>query len=294
MQEVYKVDSALYLQVPVKLPSEINNKLTVVIPGGEYVFPFIVDVPSLELTSMFNEYAPSGDTTTIYGKFFELYEIDSLSAVVSFGGKEKPVIKSGDTYVTVQVPEGLGVNTEVKLISKLHETEATLPSFYKDQRHIMTTFDSDYPNMGGHPEYVGTFDEEKPMSGNYIRLKDPSGWWYLFEMGVTYTRDMILHPENYEVRFELRMHQPIMKSIFYIYFYWAISPEPLGAEYFKVQSTSIWQTVGIPLDKIIPEACRNEEQGLDNSFNIRVENYDGTMLMDFDNFRIAKKGSTTE
>ena len=47
---------------------------------------------------MFNEYTAPGDTIMIYGDFFNLYEIDSLNAVVDFNGKVSPVIKSANKY----------------------------------------------------------------------------------------------------------------------------------------------------------------------------------------------------
>lgn len=63
----------------------------------------------------------------IYGDFFELYEIDSLNAVVDFNGKISKVISSGNNYLTAQVPKTVDKNIKVKVKGTKWDVEATCP-----------------------------------------------------------------------------------------------------------------------------------------------------------------------
>lgn len=71
---------------------------------------------------------------------------------------------------------------------------------------------------------------------------------------------------------------------------WAVAPNPMSGETFNVQNLNVWQTVNIPLEKIIPLGYTGT--WTDYSLNIRVEDYAPVeqIAMYFDNFRIYKIG----
>ncbi len=298
LEEIYEKDDVVYLQVPVKLPQEVTDKIYVTTPGGEVTYTFTVNSPDLELTGMFNEYTPPGDTIRIYGKFITLYEIDASNAVVRFGDIETPVISATDNSITARVPADVQPNVKVQLKSNKYDVVAECPGFYQDKQHVITTFDSDYPytNATGQ-QWVGAWTNPKPTSGKYIRFEvnqatypDGLGWFYLMENSYVYTVDMIQHPENYTLKFELNMTQPIKSTNFFIYYYWAVAPQPIGSDLFTVQTFGRWQTVSIPLEKIIPMGNTTTDTSF--SLNFRVENFAPveTVAMYFDNLRIYKKG----
>ena len=306
MEEVYYENEVLYLQIPVKMPLEVNNKLTVATRGGEVAFDFTVNVPDLELTGMFNEYTPPGDTIKIYGKFLDLYEITSENTKIVFGNIESSVIDNNGTYLTAKVPQNVQANVKVKAVNSKFNATAECPGWYQDKHNIVTTFDDDFPYPGGTgQQWVGAWTEPEPTSGKYIRFEvspetypDGLGWFYLMEHNVRYELDMLAHPENYVLKFELNMLNPIQRTKFFIYFYWAIDPNPVGSEYFTVQNLGVWQTVGIPLDKIVLkdkwDASPYPWNGTstDFSLNFRIENFAPVerVAMYFDNLRIYKVG----
>ena len=113
MLEVYTESDILFLKIPVKLPKEETNKIYIYNSTGRQEIPFKANAPKLRLDRMFNEYTSPGDTIMIYGDFFELYEIDSLNAVVDFNGKFSKVISSGNNYLTAQVPKTVDNNIKV-------------------------------------------------------------------------------------------------------------------------------------------------------------------------------------
>lgn len=297
LKDIYYENNVLYVQVPVKLPSKVTNKVTVKTQGGETAFDFNVNIPNLQLTSMFNEYTLPGDTIKIYGKFLSLYEVNSSNTVVSFGGKESPVIKSTDNYITAKVPLDAQPNVRVKAINKKYNAEAVCPGYYQDKHHVITTFDSDYPYTSSTgQQWVGEWKTPKPTSGKYLRFEVdqatyPSGlgWFYFFTSDVNYTLDMMQHPDKYTLKFELNMNLPIKTTNFFIYYYWAVAPTPMSGESFTVQNMNIWQTVNIPLEKIIPLGYTGTDTNY--SLNIRVEDFAPVeqVAMYFDNFRIYQK-----
>lgn len=171
---------------------------------------------------------------------------------------------------------------------------------------MITTFDDDFPySSGTGQQWVGAWTDPKPTSGKYIRFEVTSetypyglGWFYLMEYNVRYQLDMLVHPENYGLKFELNMLNPIQRTEFFVYFYWAIDPNPIGGEYFTVQDFGVWQTVTIPLDKIILKEKWAESPypwdgtSTDWALNFRVQNFEPVerVAMYFDNLRIYKIG----
>ncbi|MDR0541533.1 MAG: glycan-binding surface protein [Dysgonamonadaceae bacterium] len=304
MKEVYYENNVLHLQIPVKMPLEVTNKLTVITRGGESSFDFTVNVPNLELTGMFNEYTLPGDTIKIYGKFLDLYEITSENTKIVFGNIESPVIDNNSNYLTARVPQNVQANVKVKAVNSKFNATAECPGWYQDKHNIVTTFDDDFPYTNGTgQQWVAAWPDPKPTSGKYIRFEvtpetysNGLGWFYLMEHNVNYQIDMLSHPENYVLKFELNMLNPIQRTKFFIYFYWAIDPNPIGSEYFSVQNPGVWQTVTIPLDKIVLKdkwaASPYPWDGVSTGFsiNFRVENFAPVerVAMYFDNLRIYK------
>lgn len=298
LEEVYEENGIVYLQIPVKLPLEITNKLYLKTAAGMSEIPFTVTSPALELTGMFNEYTPPGDTIRIYGRFIKLYEVDATNSVVLFGDKESPVITAADNYITARVPQDVQSNVKVTLKNNKYNAVAICPGYYRDKNNVITSFDSDFPYASSTgQQWVGEWPDPKPTSGKYIRFEvdqqrypNGLGWFYLMENSYNYKLDMIQHPEKYVLKFELNMGLPIKKTNFFIYYYWAVAPTAIGGDVFSVQNLGRWQTMSIPLEKIIPTG--NTGTSTSFSLNFRVENFAPVeqVAMFFDNFRIYKKG----
>lgn len=149
--------------------------------------------PDLKLTRMFNEYTKPGDTIMIYGDFFNLYEIDSLNAVVDFNGKISKVITSSNTYLTAQVPKDVDKNIKVKVKGMKYDVEAVCPGRYYDREFMIMDFDELLPTSMTN---VVTDEKDKQrLSGNFLRINNDSeysGWWYIAERGdIQYTTDML-------------------------------------------------------------------------------------------------------
>ena len=299
MREVYVVDTAFYLQVPLDLPNEITNKISVRTPAGEADHDFKVNFPALSVNAIHNEYTASGEMMKIYGDYFDLYQVGPKTTVVSFGGKEVAVASATNKMLQVKIPEGLDFDTPVEVVNHKFNVRALSSAHYKDRRNMITNFDSDYPYTGSDGQaWVGLWDDPKPLSGNFIKFEAnrssyPSGlgWLYLLQMPFSYNQEMIMHPENYCLKFEIYMKKPLIATQFFIYYYWnqSSAPSPLGGESIRVKNLNEWETLAIPLEKIIPKGLSGTEKV--NSLNIRIQCFEPTddLAMYFDNFRIYKK-----
>lgn len=297
MLEVYTESDILFLKIPVKLPKEETDKIYIYNSTGCQEIPFKANAPQLRLDRMFNEYTSPGDTIMIYGDFFELYEIDSLNAVVDFNGKISKVISSGNNYLTAQVPETVDKNIKVKVKGTKWDVEATCPGRYYDREFIIMDFDEFLPTSMAN---VVT-DEKDPqrLSGNFLRIDDKSeysGWWYIAERGdIAYTADMLglESSKNYVVKCEFRTaNQFIQDKIkFCNYLYWAAPTCDWVATDFNIQNFNRWETITLPFTVIQSTDYPDNYPGSYTSFNMRLE-IDPNIARNFafDNIRIYKKG----
>lgn len=293
MLETYSEKDILYMQIPVQLPREETNKIYIYNSNGVKELNLKTKAPELKLTRMFNEYTKPGDTVMIYGDYFNLYEIDSLNAVVDFNGKESKVITSSNTYLTTQVPKNVDKNIKVKVKGTKWNVEAICPGRYYDQECMIMDFDGIMPN---DPVNVATDPEDKVrLSGNYLLINDKSeysGWWYIAEKSdVPFTDDMLDHSENYVVKCEFRTGNQLItdKIKFCNYLFWDAEPMYWVPSDFTNQKFNQWETITLPFKRNY--STTYPENGYYHSFNMRLE-IDPTIARNFafDNIRICKKG----
>ena len=297
MLETYSEKDVLYMQIPVQLPTNETNKIYIFNSKGIKELPFKALAPDLKLTRMFNEYTKPGDTIMIYGDFFNLYEIDSLNAVVDFNGKISKVITSSNTYLTAQVPKDVDKNIKVKVKGMKYDVEAVCPGRYYDREFMIMDFDELLPTSMTN---VVTDEKDKQrLSGNFLRINNDSeysGWWYIAERGgIAYTADMLglESSKNYVVKCEFRTaNQFIQDKIkFCNYLYWAAPTCDWIATDFNVQNFNRWETITLPFTVIQSTDYPDNYPGSYTSFNMRLE-IDQNIARNFafDNIRIYKKG----
>lgn len=292
--EVYTENDILYLKIPVKLAINTTDKIYIYNTAGYQEISFKTISPALYLERMFNEYTKPGDTIMIYGDFFELYEIDSLNAVVDFNGKVSKVISSANNYLTAQVPEDVDKNIKVKVKGVKYDVEAFCPGRYYDNDCMMMDFDDLMPS---NPVNVVTNPNDKQrLSGNFLRIDNTSeysGWWYIAEKsGVPFTDDMLDNYQDYVIKCEFRTANQFVdgKIRFCNYLFWDASPMEWIPGDFIFQNFNRWETVMLPF--VVNRSTTYPENMYYHSFNMRLEIDPGIVRnFAFDNIRIYKKGS---
>ena len=293
LREVYTENDILYLKIPVKLAVEVTNKIYIYNHWGCQEIVFKTNSPDLYLERMFNEYTKPGDTIMIYGDFFELYEIDSLNAVVDFNGKISKVITSADKYLTAQVPKDVDKNIKVKVKGLKYDVEATCPGRYYDRECMIMDFDELVPTSMAN--VVVDEEDEQRFSGNFLRIDDKStwnSWWYIAEISdVPFTDDMLDNPGDYEIKCEFRTANQLIdgKIKFCNYLFWDAAPMEWVSTDFVIQNFNRWETIRLPF--VVNRSTTYPENSYYHSFNMRLE-IDETIARNFsfDNIRICRKG----
>ena len=292
--DVYTNNDILFIKIPVKLAMNVTDKIYIHNIKGVQEIPFKALSPALYLNRMFNEYTKPGDTIMIYGDFFELYEIDSLNAVVDFNGTESSVISSSNNYLTAKVPLNVDKNIKVKVKGMKYEVEAICPGRYYDNECIIMDFDMSMPN---NPVNVVVDPNDKQrLSGNFLRIDDKSAytsWWYIAERGdVPYTDDMLDNYQNYVIKCEFRTANQFIdgKIKFFNYMFWDAAPMQWNPSNFVFQNFNRWETITLPF--VVNRSSTYPQNNYYKNFNIRIE-IDPAIARNFafDNIRVYKKGS---
>lgn len=292
--DIYTNNDILFLKIPVKLAMNETDKIYIHNIKGVQEIPFKALPPALFLDRMFNEYTKPGDTIMIYGDFFELYEIDSLNAVVDFNGTESSVISSSNNYLTAKVPLNVDKNIKVKVKGMKYEVEAICPGRYYDNECIIMDFDMSMPN---NPVNVVVDPNDKQrLSGNFLRIDDKSAytsWWYIAERGdVPYTDDMLDNYQNYVIKCEFRTANQFIdgKIKFFNYMFWDAAPMQWNPSNFVFQNFNRWETITLPF--VVNRSSTYPQNNYYKTFNIRIE-IDPAIARNFafDNIRVYKKGS---
>ena len=189
-------NNTMIVTVPGKIPGEVFDKIFMVNNKGEKTeYPFKVLVPGPKILSMDNEWAPAGDTQTLYGSYF----IDDPNVPLSLkiAGKNVPLNKEkfNDSHIEFVVPEGLSEG-EIEVTTVYGTQKASFR--YKDSRGMITNFD----NPDGFSENSGTkgivpqgwnlamtYSTEGGLDGYYAQVGDGSmtmpadgGWTESFKI----------------------------------------------------------------------------------------------------------------
>lgn len=291
--DAYSENDILYLKIPVKLAIDVTNKIYIYNRLGCQEIPFKTNSPALKLDRMFNEYTNPGDTIMIYGDFFELYEIDSLNAIVDFNGKISKVIASGNNYLTAQVPKDVEENIKVKVKGLKYDVEAVCPGRYRDKECMIMDFDESVPSSMAN--VITDINDKNRLSGNYLRIDDKSewnSWWYIAEISnVPFTDDMLDNYENYVIKCEFYTANQLIdgKIKFCNYLFWDAAPMEWNPTDFVVQNFNRWETITLPF--VVNRSSTYTDNSYYHSFNMRLE-IDAAIARNFafDNIRICKKG----
>src|SRR5882757_225134 len=102
---IYASDTSVTVQIPRAIPREVTNTLTVTTKGGTVTYKFTTVIPALQLTGILNEYTAIGDTLTLLGQNFDLYDLDTSATTITFaGGGTVNVVAATATTLKVIVP----------------------------------------------------------------------------------------------------------------------------------------------------------------------------------------------
>ncbi|MBQ4387697.1 MAG: hypothetical protein II822_08865 [Prevotella sp.] len=171
-------DNTLIVQIPSDIPDEVSDKMYLITSDQDTLaYDFHIVIPAPSVTQMSCEYAAPGSTATIYGSYF--IDDPNVPLEVVFPDGQKAEIKSinaSRSNITITVPD---CTTEGQItVTSIYGT-GTSSFRYLDTRGML--FDFDTPNsvtgavLGNHGWHAQVIESnETSLSGNYLRLGDPS------------------------------------------------------------------------------------------------------------------------
>lgn len=203
-------ESSVIARVPSKIPTEINNMMTMVFSNGDSLmvpFEVLINAPYVERFK--SEYVNDGDIAVIYGDYF--YE--PLSVTFS-GDLEAEVLEIEEDQIMVRVPAG-AQQGPIVVTSNFGETESGV--HFRDNRNIIASFDGTFNGMWRGTDFVVASDDEiSNVDGQFIRVNrgQQAAWPYMEIYGGPQESDTNLetrsipadafdNPDGYNLKFEL-------------------------------------------------------------------------------------------
>ncbi|AHM60885.1 hypothetical protein D770_13155 [Flammeovirgaceae bacterium 311] len=257
LSPTFITNNTIITRVPSDIPTEINNKITLVFGNGRRLeHDFVVDISEPLLTRMGSEYVPAGEVATIRGNYF--YEPITVTFT---GGVEGEVVSvSADNRVLeVRVPEGAEPGP-VTVTTNFGETESDF--WFRDNRNLIATFDAGTEGLWHGPDFIKGSDADiEPINGNFLRINRELAGWAWFETYVGEASSVagtefsnlpaaaIANPADYVLKFEINTLAPLTGAHIRMYVGQNMAGERGDINYNwqpNLNTEGEWQTVSIP------------------------------------------------
>ncbi|MDI3322015.1 glycan-binding surface protein [Pinibacter soli] len=294
----YISGNSILVSVPSKIPTTVNNIMTIVFANGyKLKYNFSVDISKPSLNSMTCEFVNAGDVATIIGNYF--YQ----PLTVTFtGGATGEIVSVADGVLKFKVP----ANAQPGPITVKTNFGITSSDFwFRDPRNQFITSD---PYEGWHEENLvvtnpGPGDPPK-ISGNYIRVNKKLASWSWNEIAdgpasampnhsKKIPDDAILHPEKYYLKFEICTMKPYNNGMIRINAGTSVQDAVNYQWAPPYDSKGQWQTVVISYDEVWKSYTVKPTVNPDGYWAMLLMQGPGDLDADisFDSFRIVPKSN---
>lgn len=214
LDPTFITNTTVISRVPSRLPSDINNMMTMVFKNGDSLkYDFSVDISEPVINRAFCEYLVEGGVGTIYGDYF--YEPLSITFT---GGAQATVYETIDDQTLIfQVPAGVQPGP-VTITSNFGEAESEF--WFQDNRGVFVDFNTPLSGSLWHPSggassLVPSTANIAPIDGAFLYTLNDYGAWSWTELftgtaeapelaGMTNIPEAALsNPGAYSFKFEL-------------------------------------------------------------------------------------------
>ncbi|WP_106831342.1 glycan-binding surface protein [Parabacteroides pacaensis] len=293
LKEAYIKAKEVVIPVPRILPTEINNKITIMTELGETSANLKINIPSLIINGLFNEFTLPGDTTTITGDNFDLYKITKEDASIILGENKVNILEADQKTLTIEIPKNALQKEGIIQITSPEIKEAICIPYREEG-----TFINIQNKLWEGEQWLtdgSKLGDPKPINGQFSHITGVtvSQWdWYNQIHGCNFptTDPDILHNlESYDLKFELNTDPDHPLSQMYLKFSMRFSIVYEWDLYKSGESLNTygkWQTITLDAKTILGELYENSENFFSIAINPSVE-----MNLDFSiaNVRLVKK-----
>ncbi len=170
LNEVYTLYNAAIVRIPMTLSRSTDNVIQYTTDQGTATFAFTIPFPQLVVDGLYNEFAAAGDSVTITGENFNLYEFGTSSRVM-IGDRELGLGSITATSMKALVPQGTPDNSTITVSwqdPQGNDREAQLP-FRPSTNLLYGDFSQVQMNVDGGINVDRT--------GGYLHLTGEFGAW---------------------------------------------------------------------------------------------------------------------
>ena len=137
IKNVYTMATRAIVQIPSKLSTEQVHKIEYTTPQGTCNFDFLIPFPELIISGLACEFTNAGDSVTVYGKNFDLYDFEGGVSIVKIGSSTLGVGSVTSESMKILIPEGTPENTDIQFCWQTNgiSHEAALP--FRPSQYIL-------------------------------------------------------------------------------------------------------------------------------------------------------------
>lgn len=298
MKNVYTMGTKAIVQIPSKLSLEQVNKIEYTTDQGSTTFDFTIPFPDLTVSGLLCEFSNAGDSVTINGQNFDLYDFEGGTSTVNIGSQTLGVGSVTSTSMKVLIPDGTPDNTEMVLNWKTNGAphSATL-SFRPSQYLLFGDFSGISPNIGGSVKMA--IEDDNGVGANaWLNQKNLhftgsySAWaWNTIDLSCNMIDLTVENVADYVLKMEVltQSNFPLTEQTgLQFCFNWGDSYAWNPANGLGINTFGQWQTVTLPLAQMATKgiSAPNTWQTLRIIFQPHTD-YDADFRLA--NFRIVKK-----
>ncbi|MFV0346028.1 MAG: glycan-binding surface protein [Bacteroidales bacterium] len=298
LSTIYATRSKITFPIPRVIPEEETNKVYITTALGETSFPLEVAIPELVVDGLYNEFTKAGDTTTLKGNYFDLYELTEEGVSLTYNGEAVDVFNFSATSISLAIPENATANTSFQLSSPRIGTPISLDYMAEGTRILNMENLSDNGIWAGS-EFVtdGTSaGDPEPLLGKFFRMNGSYGGWswnVIFGGGFNLNdTDISSNPQNYYVEFEILTSSTYAISsadnIIINNYVW--SPKSAGT---ALNTYGIWKTIKVEAVDVFKDDNSSTGASLASGWNginiVCQPSEERTFDFSMCNFRFVKK-----
>ena len=257
MNNVYTMATRAIVRIPSKLSTEQVNKIEYITPQGTCNYDFIIPFPDLIINGLACEFTNAGDSATVYGKNFDLYDFEAGISTVKIGSQTLGIGSVTTESMKVLIPEGTPENTDIHLSWQTNgiSHEAALP-FRPSQYMLFGDFSDVSVSIDGSVQMAIETDDgigasawlnQKNMhfTGHY------GAWtWNTIDLSCNMIDVVVDNPDDYVLKMEVLTNAnfPLTEQTgLQFCFNWGDSYAWNPANGLGINTRGQWQTVTLPL-----------------------------------------------
>lgn len=140
LSQCYFASDSAFVVIPSHPNFQGDGQLVYTTGSGSVSTSFPIPVPSLEVNGLENEFANAGDTISILGKYFDIYDFGTTSTVTVNGQTAMVASASRDT-LRIGIPQGTGDNSTITINWTDAEGSHTASLPFRPTTHLL------YPDL---------------------------------------------------------------------------------------------------------------------------------------------------